>query len=125
MGGREEARCDGTAERWEETRAADLNTVAVDCVAGPNAVVLPRLAGLPAEVFVHDGQMTTREVRAVTLASLAPPPGELLWDVGAGAGSVAIGWMRAAGRPVPVHRQPARCAMLARNPATLRKPAAR
>src|SRR3546814_13883364 len=97
MGGREEARCDGTAERWEETRAADLNTVAVDCVAGPNAVVLPRLAGLPDEVFGHDGQMTKREVRAVTLAALAPQPGELRWDVGAGGGPGATAGMAAGG----------------------------
>jgi precorrin-6Y C5,15-methyltransferase (decarboxylating) len=51
--------------------------------------------GLPDSAYEHDGQLTKREVRAITLARLAPAPGELLWDVGAGAGSVAIEWMRA------------------------------
>lgn len=122
MGGRDEARRDGTADHWDEARAADLNTVAVDCIAGPDAVILPRLAGLPDEVFVHDGQMTKREVRAVSLAALAPQPGALLWDAGAGAGSVAIEWMRAGGRAVAVERQAARCALIARNAATLGVP---
>ena len=53
-----------------------------------------RLAGLPDEAFIHDGQMTKREVRAATLASLSPAPDQLLWDVGAGCGSIAIEWMR-------------------------------
>ena len=51
-------------------------------------------AGLPDEAFAHDGQISKREVRAVTLAALAPRRGELLWDVGAGSGSVGIEWMR-------------------------------
>ena len=55
----------------------------------------PAYPGLPDEAFEHDGQLTKAEVRAVTLAALAPLDGELLWDVGAGAGSVAIEWLRA------------------------------
>jgi precorrin-6B C5,15-methyltransferase / cobalt-precorrin-6B C5,C15-methyltransferase len=74
--------------------AGALNVVAVDCRAEADAVVLSRNPGLPDEVFEHDGQLTKREVRAVTLAALAPLPGELLWDVGAGAGSIGIEWMR-------------------------------
>jgi precorrin-6Y C5,15-methyltransferase (decarboxylating) len=71
-----------------------LNTMALHCIASPQAKIYSRLAGLPDEAFVHDGQMTKREVRAATLAALAPCPDQLLWDVGAGCGSVAIEWMR-------------------------------
>jgi precorrin-6B C5,15-methyltransferase / cobalt-precorrin-6B C5,C15-methyltransferase len=71
-----------------------LNTVAIHCIASPHAKVLSRLAGLPDDAFIHDGQLTKREVRAATLAALAPAPDQLLWDVGAGCGSVSIEWMR-------------------------------
>ncbi|HLF21922.1 MAG TPA: precorrin-6Y C5,15-methyltransferase (decarboxylating) subunit CbiT, partial [Aestuariivirga sp.] len=70
------------------------NTVAVECRAGPGAVVRSTAPGLPDEAFVHDGQITKREVRAATVAALMPLPGQLLWDVGAGCGSIAIEWMR-------------------------------
>ena len=65
--------------------------------------LLPRSPGLPDEAFHHDGQLTKREVRAATLAALAPVPGQLLWDVGAGCGSIAIEWMRHRPR-LPRHR---------------------
>ena len=71
-----------------------LNTLAIHCVAGPDAKIFSRLAGLPDDAFQHDGQLTKREVRAATLAALAPAPDQLLWDIGAGCGSVAIEWMR-------------------------------
>jgi precorrin-6B C5,15-methyltransferase / cobalt-precorrin-6B C5,C15-methyltransferase len=71
-----------------------LNTVAIHCIASAGAKIYSRLAGLPDEAFVHDGQMTKREVRAATLAALAPAPDQLLWDIGAGCGSIAIEWMR-------------------------------
>lgn len=71
-----------------------LNTVAIHCIASPKAKVLSRIAGLPDEAFQHDGQLTKREVRAATLAALAPAPGQLLWDIGAGCGSISIEWMR-------------------------------
>ena len=70
-----------------------LNTVAVEVIAAPSARILPRAAGLADELFEHDGQITKREIRALTVSALAPRRGELLWDVGAGAGSVAIEWM--------------------------------
>ncbi|UEM23245.1 precorrin-6y C5,15-methyltransferase (decarboxylating) subunit CbiE [Skermanella mucosa] len=80
---------------WAEAdEYADLNTIAVECVAGPGAPLLPRTPGLPDEAFHHDGQLTKREVRAATLAALAPVPGQVLWDVGAGCGSIALEWMR-------------------------------
>jgi precorrin-6B C5,15-methyltransferase / cobalt-precorrin-6B C5,C15-methyltransferase len=71
-----------------------LNVLAVHCVAGVAAKIFSRVAGLPDEAFVHDGQLTKREVRAATLAALAPAPDQLLWDIGAGCGSVSIEWMR-------------------------------
>jgi precorrin-6B C5,15-methyltransferase / cobalt-precorrin-6B C5,C15-methyltransferase len=71
-----------------------LNTLAVHCVASPNAKVWSRVAGLPDDVFQHDGKITKREVRAATLSELAPCPDQLLWDVGAGSGSIGIEWMR-------------------------------
>ena len=71
-----------------------LNTLAVRCLASPGAKVWSRVAGLPDDAFVHDGKLTKREVRAATLAALGPASDQLLWDVGAGCGSVAIEWMR-------------------------------
>ncbi len=71
--------------------AGDLNIVAIEC---RGAALLPIVPGLPDDVYDHDGQLTKREVRAITLARLAPIPGQLLWDVGAGAGSIAIEWAR-------------------------------
>ena len=64
------------------------------CVAGAQAKIFSRVAGLPDDAFVHDGQLTKREVRAATLAALAPAPDQILWDIGAGCGSVSIEWMR-------------------------------
>ncbi len=76
------------------TEYSPLNTVAIHCIASFIAKIYSRLAGLPDEAFIHDGQLTKREVRAATLAALAPAPDQLLWDVGAGCGSIAIEWMR-------------------------------
>ncbi len=76
------------------TEYSDLNTVAIHCIANPTAKIHSRLAGLPDDAFVHDGQLTKREVRAATLAALAPAPDQLLWDIGAGCGSISIEWMR-------------------------------
>lgn len=94
LGGANERRIDGLAADWQHHSAADLNLVAIDCLASPDTPRLSRLAGLPDSAFKHDGQLTKRDVRAMTLARLAPMPGELLWDVGAGSGSIGIEWMR-------------------------------
>ncbi|XMB48308.1 precorrin-6y C5,15-methyltransferase (decarboxylating) subunit CbiE [Pseudomonas fluorescens] len=94
LGGPAERRIDGHAQAWEQAAVADLNLVAIDCLADAHAPRLSRLAGLPDSAFQHDGQLTKRDVRAMTLARLAPMPGELLWDVGAGSGSIGIEWMR-------------------------------
>jgi len=95
LGGAAERQFAGTAEDWPHGDIAALNLVAIDCLAAPNALRLPRVAGLPDSAFLHDGQLTKRDVRAITLARLAPQPGEVLWDVGAGCGSIGIEWMRA------------------------------
>ncbi|MBV4522346.1 precorrin-6y C5,15-methyltransferase (decarboxylating) subunit CbiE [Pseudomonas sp. SWRI74] len=95
LGGTAERRIDGTANDWADPLIADLNLIAIDCLVEPTALHLSRLAGLPDNAFKHDGQITKRDIRAITLARLAPTPGELLWDVGAGSGSIGIEWMRA------------------------------
>jgi precorrin-6Y C5,15-methyltransferase (decarboxylating) len=69
--------------------------LAIEAVAEPRAAIVPRVAGLPDDLFVHDGQLTKREIRAVTLSTLAPRGGELLWDVGAGSGAIGIEWLLA------------------------------
>ncbi|VVO56628.1 Precorrin-6Y C(5,15)-methyltransferase [decarboxylating] [Pseudomonas fluorescens] len=95
LGGEAERRIDGIANDWTDPQVADLNLIAIECIAESNTPRLSRLAGLPDSAFRHDGQLTKRDVRAITLARLAPVPGELLWDVGAGSGSIGIEWMRA------------------------------
>lgn len=74
---------------------ADLSVVALACRPDAGTAVLPRVPGLPDTAYETDGQLTRREARALALAALAPGPGQLLWDVGAGSGSVGIEWMRA------------------------------
>ncbi len=91
LGTASESRTDGVAETWSRESPA-LNVIAL-VLHGP--VVGPRSGGLPDDAFEHDGQLTKRDLRASALARLAPQPGHLLWDVGAGAGSVGIEWMRA------------------------------
>lgn len=94
MGGAAEASAAFAANALPAREFSPLNTLGIHCKAGPQAVILSRLPGLPDDAFTHDGQLTKREVRAATLATLSPAPGQLLWDVGAGCGSVAIEWMR-------------------------------
>ncbi|MCO7518962.1 MULTISPECIES: precorrin-6y C5,15-methyltransferase (decarboxylating) subunit CbiE [unclassified Pseudomonas] len=95
LGGPQERTLSGSADDWPHTNIALLNLVAIECQASLDAPRLPRVAGLPDSAFRHDGQLTKRDVRAITLSRLAPQPGELLWDVGAGCGSIGIEWMRA------------------------------
>lgn len=124
MGGCEERVVSGAAASWDEKPSADLNTVAIECVADAGAALLPRVAGLPDDVFEHDGQLTKREVRAVTLAVLAPVAGQTLWDIGAGCGSVSIEWMRAArgARAIAIEENSERCRMIASNAQALGTP---
>ncbi|MFF4192720.1 precorrin-6y C5,15-methyltransferase (decarboxylating) subunit CbiE [Nonomuraea sp. NPDC001831] len=94
LGGPHESALRGTAESWTEGQAPALHVIAVECVLAGDAEPLARVPGLPDGAYEHDGQLTKRDVRAVSLSRLAPMPGELLWDVGAGAGSIAVEWMR-------------------------------
>ncbi len=94
MGGARERIYGGSAGAWAHPRAADLNTLAVECRADADARALSLTPGLPDDAFQHDGQLTKREIRAATLSALRPLPGQLLWDVGAGCGSIAIEWLR-------------------------------
>ena len=123
MGGAEEARFDGLAESWAHV-VPPFNTLAVDCVAAPDAALMPRVPGLADDLFQHDGTMTKREVRAATLAKLMPMRGALLWDIGTGCGSVAVEWMRGAryARAIGIEPRADRRAMAAANALALGVP---
>jgi precorrin-6Y C5,15-methyltransferase (decarboxylating) len=95
LGGEAERLVESTATEWGETEADPLHCVAIECRADLDTTSLPLVAGLPDDAYDNDGQLTKRRVRAITLAALAPTPGALLWDVGAGSGSIAIEWLRA------------------------------
>lgn len=113
-----------TAVRCAPLSFAEFNTLAIECIAEPGARILPRVPGLPDDAFAHDGQLTKREVRAPALAALAPTPGALLWDVGAGCGSIAIEWMRAASgtRAIAFEHKPERLRLIAENALALGTP---
>ncbi|AFY99538.1 precorrin-6Y C5,15-methyltransferase (decarboxylating) [Calothrix sp. PCC 6303] len=118
-----EAREQGAGSR-AEIEIADLNTIAVECIADTGITGLSKLAGLPDSAYEHDGQLTKQEVRAVTLAALAPKPGELLWDVGAGCGSISIEWMRSSSScsAIAIEQNPARLQHITNNAASLGVP---
>ena len=124
MGGAHERLISGTAASWDAKEVAALNTIAITCVAAPGVTGWSRCAGLPDAAYHHDGQLTKREVRAITLAALAPLPGQLLWDVGAGCGSIGIEWMRSHPRcrAIAIEPHPARLRYIADNAAALGTP---
>jgi precorrin-6B C5,15-methyltransferase / cobalt-precorrin-6B C5,C15-methyltransferase len=103
---------------------ADLSVVALECQPDVSTTVLPRIPGLPDDAYETDGQLTRREARALALAALAPGPGQLLWDIGAGSGSIGIEWMRAdsRSRAVAVEGRPDRAERVRRNAAALGVP---
>ncbi|MBE1462444.1 precorrin-6y C5,15-methyltransferase (decarboxylating) subunit CbiE [Kibdelosporangium phytohabitans] len=103
----------GTASQWQGS-SDPLNVIAVEC---RGSRLLPNVPGLPDDAYESDGQLTKREVRAVTLSRLTPVPGQLLWDVGGGAGSVAIEWSRVhpSCRAIAVERDPVRAERIGRN----------
>lgn len=124
LGGPGERRFPGTAADWPHAETDPLVVTAVEVVADPGTVPLPTTPGLPDDAYEHDGQLTKRDVRAVTLARLGPLPGRLLWDVGAGSGSIGIEWMRThpSCRAVAVESVPDRAARIARNAGRLGVP---
>ena len=101
-----------------------LAIIAIECRPDPAVTPLPRTPGLPDNAFEHDGQLTKREVRALALAALAPVPGQLLWDVGAGCGSIGIEWMRVhpASRAIAIEPREDRRERIARNAGALGVP---
>jgi len=119
-------------ERVREVRAAsfdltaidDLNLVALELVSDRGASILPSRASLPDSAFEHDGQLTKQDIRAITLSALAPRAGARLWDVGAGAGSVAIEWLLShpACTAIAIERDALRCDRIRRNARALGAP---
>jgi precorrin-6Y C5,15-methyltransferase (decarboxylating) len=126
LGGPAERIVTGVAGDWRIPPGDPLNVVAVECRAADRSPVPPLSTspGLPDEAYDHDGQLTKREIRGVTLARLVAIPGQLLWDVGAGAGSIAIEWMRThrSCRAVAIERDADRAARIGRNADALGAP---
>ncbi|SNS92602.1 precorrin-6Y C5,15-methyltransferase (decarboxylating) [Geodermatophilus saharensis] len=123
LGGPDEEVRTGTAATWSQPAPA-LVVTAVECRADRGTMPLPTTPGLPDGAYESDGQLTRSEVRAVTLSRLAAVPGQLLWDVGAGSGSIGIEWMRAhpTCRAVAVEASAERAGRIARNAARLGVP---
>ncbi|MCY4231491.1 MAG: precorrin-6y C5,15-methyltransferase (decarboxylating) subunit CbiE [Alphaproteobacteria bacterium] len=121
MGGPQEACVEGRADDWT-VEIPDLNTLAIECIAGAGARIFSRAPGLPDEFFEHDGMLTRAHIRAATLALLAPTAGAHLWDIGAGSGAVSIEWIRAGGTADAVEPVAARRATIALNAEALGAP---
>lgn len=124
MGGARERRIAAPAAAWGEVAGDPLNTVAVEVIADAGARIFGLVPGLPDSAYMHDGMLTKREIRAITLSALAPCPGETLWDVGAGSGSISVEWLRAnpRGRAVAVECEPERAQVLRLNAERLGAP---
>ncbi len=117
LGGARERVSGHRADRFALVDADMLNVCAVEVAAGADARVLAFTPGLDDGLFEHDGQITKREVRALTLSALAPKRGELLWDIGAGSGSIGIEWMLAdpSLRAIAIEGHAERAARIRRN----------
>jgi precorrin-6Y C5,15-methyltransferase (decarboxylating) len=124
LGGARERIRSVSADAFDFNDVDALNVVAIEVLASAHARVLARAPGLPDALYEHDGQLTKREIRAVTLSALAPRRGELLWDIGAGAGSVAIEWMLAdpSLAAIAIEARPDRAAHIRRNAAAFGVP---
>jgi precorrin-6Y C5,15-methyltransferase (decarboxylating) len=118
LGGPREHFIEAPARDWKsEWRVADLNLLAIECRLGGDGQPLSLAPGLPDDCYLHDGKITKAEVRSATLAALRPMVGDMLWDVGAGCGSVGIEWMRQhrAMRAAAIEHDEARLHMIATN----------
>ncbi len=109
----------GAAERIRQTSAhsydlAEVSAPVMAAITTP-APGLPRASGLPDDLFAHDGQITKRPIRALTLSALAPRTGEHLWDLGAGSGSISVEWCLAGGSASAVEHRADRIANIAAN----------
>ncbi|WP_307804878.1 precorrin-6y C5,15-methyltransferase (decarboxylating) subunit CbiE [Streptomyces sp. VRA16 Mangrove soil] len=125
LGGEAETAYEAVARDWPHPPGDPLNVIAVACVRDADALRLGATPGLPDAAYENDGQLTKRHIRAATLAALAPAPGELLWDVGGGSGSIGVEWMRThpSCRAYAVERSPERARRIERNAARLGVPA--
>ena len=121
MNGDHEKRTNTVAKDGVDSDFQNLNTVAVECIANADFQPLSRSPGLPDSAFEHDGTITKREVRAITLAALAPLPGDVLWDIGAGNGTIAIEWLRVEPRAhaLAFEKDPARAGRITAMPQRL------
>jgi len=124
LGGPQERITTFVAEAAGGTAFHPLNVVAIEVATSEDARILPLCAGLPDALFEHDGQITKREIRAMTLSALAPRRGEMLWDIGAGSGSISISWMLAhpSLRAVAIERAAERAGRIRRNASLLGVP---
>jgi len=124
MSGARERIRHATASNFDIEEIQPLNTIAIEMVAELEAIIIPLSPGLDDDFFEHDGQLTKREVRAVTLSSLQPLQGQLLWDIGLGAGSVAIEWLlrHPSLRAIGIEARSDRVGRAARNAAALGVP---
>ena len=125
LGGPQESKIEGNARDWSAD-VPDFHVLAIDCIADADAVILPR-SGLPDRCYEHDGMLTKQALRALAIAKLVPVRGGLLWDIGAGCGSVGIEWMRSApeARAISIEPHAERREMAARNAKALGAPALR
>ena len=124
MGGSRERLRENTAQAFSMEGIDPLNLVAIEIAATAQSQILPVASGLADSWFETDGQLTKREVRAVALSSLSPRRGELLWDVGAGSGSIAIEWLlcHPANRAIAIESRADRASRITRNALSLGVP---
>jgi precorrin-6Y C5,15-methyltransferase (decarboxylating) len=117
LGGPREQIRECRADQFDLGEVDPLNLIALDLVAAPDARVLPLASGLDDDWFEHDGQITKADIRAITLSALRPRAGELLWDIGAGSGSIGLEWcLRSPGnRAIAFEENPERAARIGRN----------
>jgi precorrin-6Y C5,15-methyltransferase (decarboxylating) len=125
LGGGGETITESTAETFAGQPVDPLHAIAITCLRDPATALLPIVPGLPDDAYDSDGALTKRQVRAATLAALAPTPAGLLWDIGAGSGSIAIEWLRAepTARAIALEPRPDRADRITANAARLGVPA--
>ncbi|MHB8658708.1 MAG: precorrin-6y C5,15-methyltransferase (decarboxylating) subunit CbiE [Solirubrobacteraceae bacterium] len=124
LGAEAEGLIASTAFEWGDRPADPLHAIAIECIRDPDHPLLTLVPGLPDHAYESDGALTKRHVRAATVAALAPTPGGLLWDIGAGSGSIAIEWLRAerSARAIAVESREDRAERIARNATKLGVP---
>ena len=126
LGGKRERMVKKTAQAIHETQEIfdPLNTLGIEIVTSRGAKIIPLTSGLEDDLFEHDNQITKREIRAITLSSLAPLQGQLLWDIGAGTGSISIEWMlrHPSNRAIAIEPRADRAARITRNALSLGVP---